>query len=145
VLYDYALWAAFCDIRLTHDTVSRATPSRALFCDVDLSNSTEILLCAQGPVTPEMALVKVRECAEVFKSRSQCLCFAFLSWVSSRLFQFNPCCSLVRDVLHHADSFRCHDSLLPSSATPLPQYIVQQSAVLFGVFIHKLAALGRLI
>jgi hypothetical protein len=51
----------------------------------------------------------------------------------------------IRDVLHHPDSYRCHDSLLPSSAIPLPVYIVQQSAVLFWVFIHKLAASGRLI
>jgi hypothetical protein len=49
VLYDYALWAAFCNIRLTHDTVSWVTHSRALVCGVGSSKSTEILLCAQGP------------------------------------------------------------------------------------------------
>lgn len=69
-------------------------------------------------------------------------CFAFLSWVSSHLFQFNSMLFSIRDVLHHPDSFRCHDSLLPSSAIPLPVYIVQQSAVLSRVFIHKRVVFG---
>lgn len=51
----------------------------------------------------------------------------------------------IRDVLHHPCSCRCHDSLLPGSATSLPEHIVQKSAGLFGVFVHKLVALGRLI
>jgi hypothetical protein len=65
--------------------------------------------------------------------------------ILAHLFQFTPCRFSIRDVLHHLDSCRCHDSLLPISAIPLPIYIVQPSAVLFWVFIHKLVDLGRLI
>ena len=72
-LYDYALSTAFLNIRLTHDTISRIKISRALFCGVDSSNSTEISLCALGLVTPDVGRVEVRECAHVSKSRSQCL------------------------------------------------------------------------
>lgn len=35
--------------------------SRALFRGVDLSNNTEISLCALGPVSPDVALEKKRE------------------------------------------------------------------------------------
>jgi hypothetical protein len=52
-----------------HDTVSWATQSRALFRGVDLSYAQKSYSVRRDlPVTPDVAPVEVRECANVSKS-----------------------------------------------------------------------------